>query len=93
MNHIENIKRHKPDVTLELFDKTFSMPLNDFKIKMLFQVYGMDMQKTMSSKVTEIDRSFLGENTSFTLTFNGVALIINWNFGKFQEIKQIYIFL
>ena len=33
-----------------------------------------------------LEISFLGVNTSFTLTFNSVALIIYWNLWKLKEI-------
>ena len=46
----------------------------------LFQEYKIGMQNTMSLKMTEIfPRSFLYENTSFTLTFNSSAHIIYRN--------------
>ena len=42
---------------------------------------------------SDSDKSFLDENTSFTLAFNRIALIMYWAFlklKKWQEKRQIF---
>ena len=54
--------------------------------KMLFQVCIQNWHAKYNVALSDSDLSFLCENTSFTLTFNRIALIIYWKFLKLKKM-------
>ena len=69
-----------------------------FKIKMLSGVISSLQNWLANYNVaqSDSDKLFLGENTSFALTFNRIALIMYWKFlklKKWQEKRQLFLFV